>query len=107
MAVATKKFLLTKYVKHYFKYVFHLHFRYMPHYILPGEDNFSVKPSKAHFKYCKLLVIVHSTIDAFNDRQGVRDTWIQYVTENRVQNVSVIFLVAKEKSGENITQLVR
>ena len=45
--------------------------------------------------------------DAFNDRQGVRDTWLQYVTENRVQNVSVVFLIAKEKSGENITELTR
>ena len=48
-----------------------------------------------------------SFADAFNDRQGVRDTWLQYVTENRVQNVSVVFLIAKEKSGENITELTR
>ena len=105
--------------------------RFMPHYIKPDEDTFSIKPSKAHFENCNLLVIVHSTIgenwkifvllksifvisrnfssfaDAFNDRQGVRDTWLQYVTENRVQNVSVVFLIAKEKSGENITELTR
>ena len=41
--------------------------------------------------------------DAFNDRQGVRDTWLQYVTEDRVQNVSVVFLIAKE-SLEKILQ---
>jgi len=81
--------------------------RFMPHYIKPDEDTFSIKPSKAHFENCNLLVIVHSTIDAFNDRQGVRDTWLQYVTEDRVQNVSVVFLIAKEKSGENITELTR
>ena len=36
--------------------------RFMPHYIKPDEDTFSIKPSKAHFENCNLLVIVHSTI---------------------------------------------
>ena len=53
------------------------------------------------------MVIIHSTIDAFNDRMGVRDTWMQYITQHRVNNVSVVFLVAKEKYGENITQLTQ
>ena len=53
------------------------------------------------------MVIIHSTIDAFNDRMGVRDTWMQYITDHRVHNVSVVFLVAEEKYGENITQLTR
>ena len=62
---------------------------------------------QTHFKYCNLMVIIHSTIDAFNDRMGIRDTWMQYITQHRVHNVSVVFIVAKEKYGENITQLTR
>ena len=53
------------------------------------------------------MVIIHSTIDAFNDRMGVRDTWMQYITQHRVENVSAVFLLGNEKYGENITQLTR
>ena len=60
-----------------------------------------------HFKYCNLLVIIQSTIDAFNERMGVRDTWMQYITQHRVENVSAVFLLGNEKYGENITQVTR
>ena len=60
-----------------------------------------------HFKYCNLLVIIQSTIDAFNERMGVRDTWMQYITQRRVENVSAVFLLGNEKYGENITQVTR
>lgn len=81
--------------------------RYMPHYIKPGEDTFPIRPSKDHFKGCNLLVIVHSSIDAFNDRMGVRDTWLQYVTEGRVENVSVIFLIGNQNAFQNVTDLTK
>merc|ERR1711953_115436 len=51
--------------------------------------------------------IIQSTIDAFNERMGVRDTWMQYITQHRVENVSAVFLLGNEKYGENITQLTR
>ena len=67
--------------------------RQMPNYIKPDQDTFSLRPSKAHFKGCEILVIVHSAIDSFSMRRGLRDTWIQFVTQKRVANVSVIFLI--------------
>ena len=81
--------------------------RSMPRYIKPGEDTFPIRPSKDHFKGCNLLVIVHSSIDAFIDRMGVRDTWLQYVTEGRVQNVSVIFLIGNQNAFNNVTELTK
>ena len=65
----------------------------MPNYIKPDQDTFPLRPSKAHFKGCEILVIVHSAIDSFSMRRGLRDTWIQFVTQKRVANVSVIFLI--------------
>ena len=67
--------------------------RHMPNYIKPDQDTFPLRPSKAHFKGCEILVIVHSAIDNFSMRRGLRDTWIQFVTQKRVANVSVIFLI--------------
>lgn len=81
--------------------------RYMPRYIRPDEDTFPIRPPITHFFGCNLLVIVHSTIDAFNDRMGVRDTWLQYVTQNRVQNVSVIFLIGNQNAYGNVTELTK
>ena len=65
----------------------------MPNYIKPDQNSFLLRPSKAHFKGCEILVIVHSAIDSFSMRRGLRDTWIQFVTQKRVANVSVIFLI--------------
>ena len=65
----------------------------MPNYIKPDQNTFLLRPSKAHFKGCEILVIVHSAIDSFSMRRGLRDTWIQFVTQKRVANVSVIFLI--------------
>ena len=60
-----------------------------------------------HFKYCNLLVIIQSTIDAFNERMGVRDTWMQYITQHRVSNVSAVFLIGNEKYGQGINHITR
>ena len=70
--------------------------RHMPNYIKPDQDTFPLRPSKAHFKGCEILVIVHSAIDSFSMRRGLRDTWIQFVTQKRVANVSVIFLIGNQ-----------
>ena len=80
----------------------------MPHYIHPGQDTFPIRPSKAKFKGCQLLIIVHSTLEAFHQRQSVRETWIHdYVTYNdtqkQLQNVSVIFLVGNQNAFGNFT----
>jgi len=81
--------------------------RYMPNYIKPKEDTFSLRPSKAHFKGCEILVIIHSAIDAFGMRMGVRDTWIQFVTQKKVANVSVIFLIGNQNANSNLTAATR
>ena len=82
----------------------------MPHYIHPDQDTFSIRPSKAKFKGCQLLIVVHSTLEAFHQRQSVRETWIQDFVkyrqtdkENKVQNVSVIFLVGNQNGFGNFT----
>jgi len=77
--------------------------RYMPNYIQPDHDTFPIRPSKAHFKGCELLVIVHSAIDGFSMRMGLRDTWMQFVTQKRVANVSVIFLIGNQNAFNNVT----
>jgi hypothetical protein len=81
--------------------------RSMPHYIRPDEDTFLMRPSKAHLQDCNMLVIIHSTVTAFEDRRGVRDTWIKYVTEGAVKNVSVIFLVGSQNGHQNMTEFTR
>ena len=77
--------------------------RYMPNYIQPDHDTFPIRPSKAHFKGCEILVIVQSAIDDFSMRMGLRDTWIQFVTQKRVANVSVIFLIGNQNAFNNVT----
>ena len=44
--------------------------------------------------------MIHTTIDEYNTRMGLRDTWLQYIAQNHVQNISYVFLIAKEKSGQ-------
>jgi len=44
--------------------------------------------------------MIHTTIDEYNTRMGLRDTWLQYIKQNQVQNISYVFLIAKEKSGQ-------
>ena len=34
--------------------------RYMPHYILPAQNTFSIQPPSSYFKDCKLMVAVQS-----------------------------------------------
>ena len=83
--------------------------RYMPHYIHPDQDTFSIRPSKAKFKGCQLLIVVHSALEAFHQRQSVRETWIhdfvkyRQNTDNKIQNVSVIFLVGNQNGFGNFT----
>ena len=79
----------------------------MPNYIKPDQDTFPLRPSKAHFKGCEILVIIHSAIDAFGMRMGVRDTWIQFVTQKKVANVSVIFLIGNQNANSNLTAATR
>merc|ERR1711962_428302 len=81
--------------------------RYMPNYIKPKQDTFPLRPSKAHFKGCEILVIIHSAIDGFSMRMGVRDTWMQFVTQKKVDNVSVIFLIGNENPFGNLTVATR
>ena len=83
----------------------------MPHYIHPDQDTFSIRPSKAKFKGCQLLIVVHSALEAFHQRQSVRETWIhdfvKYrqnpIKDNKIQNVSVIFLVGNQNGLGNFT----
>ena len=82
----------------------------MPHYIHPDQDTFSIRPSKAKFKGCQLLIVVHSALEAFHQRQSVRETWIhdfvkyrQQNQDNKIQNVSVIFLVGNQNGFGNFT----
>ena len=58
------------------------------------------KTKPKHFKNCKLLLMIHTTIDEYSTRMGLRDTWLQYIKQNQVQNISYVFLIAKEKSGQ-------
>ena len=81
--------------------------RHMPNYIKPDQDTFPLRPSKAHFKGCEILVIIHSAIDGFSMRMGVRDTWMQFVTQKKVDNVSVIFLIGNENPFNNLTVATR
>ena len=81
--------------------------RYMPNYIKPDQDTFLLRPSKDKFENCDLLVIVHSTFDNFQMRMAVRDTWIKFVDEGRVENVSVIFLIGNQNAFNNLTEVTR
>ena len=56
---------------------------------------------------CDVLVIIHSAIDAFGMRMGVRDTWIQFVTQKKVANVSVIFLIGNQNAFNNLTAVTQ
>ena len=52
-------------------------------------------------------MIIHSAIDGFGMRMGVRDTWMQFVTQKKVDNVSVIFLIGNENPFNNLTVATR
>ena len=67
--------------------------RFMPHYIHPYQDTFSIRPSKAKFKGCQLLIVVHSTLEAFHQRQSVRETWIQDFVKYRQGNIYLSSIV--------------
>ena len=54
-------------------------------------------------KGCEILIVVHSAIDDFEKRMGVRDTWIQFVTQGKVSNVSVVFLIGNQNIHRNMT----
>ena len=68
----------------------------MVNYIQPLKDNFLIRPTKAHFHDCNLLVIVHSRVDDFKLRNSVRNTWGKYITDGKAVNTSLIFLLGDQ-----------
>ena len=74
--------------------------RYMPHYILPGQNTFSIQPPPSYFKDCQLLVIVQSRRESLQERQNIRDTWKHQAT---LHNACVIFIIGNSIGGTNTT----
>ena len=74
--------------------------RYMPHYILPSQNTFSIQPPPSYFKDCQLLVIVQSRRESLQERQNIRDTWKHQATLN---NACVIFIIGNSIGGANTT----
>lgn len=77
--------------------------RNVANYVKPGENNFLIQPSFSHFSNCDLLIVIHSTIENFSSRQALRDTWIKFISEEKVQNVSYVFLVGSQNIHLNVT----
>ena len=74
--------------------------RYMPHYILPGQNTFSIQPPPSYFKDCQLLVIVQSRRESLQERQNIRDTWKHQAT---LHNACVIFIIGNSIGGTTTT----
>ena len=70
--------------------------RYMPNYILPGKNTFSIQPSPSYFKDCQLLVVVTSRRDNFQERQNIRETW---KLQAKLNQACVIFIIGS-RTGE-------
>ncbi len=83
--------------------------RNMPSYIRPDNDTFPTRPWRTHTKGANLLVVVHSALTSFDARQGIRDTWGSYVSDNDtgIKNVSIIFLVGNDSPFHNVTSVTR
>lgn len=81
--------------------------RDMKLYIRPEEDTFLLRPSVDYFTGCELLIIVHSNIEAFEQRRVLRETWLSYISNDKVTNVSSIFLVGNQNIHQNLTQETR
>ena len=64
--------------------------RYMPHYILPAQNTFSIQPPSSYFKDCKLMVAVQSRRESLQERQNIRDTWKLKAT---LHGACVIFII--------------
>ncbi len=71
-------------------------------YIRPNEDTFTLRPSSSHFTNCSLLIVIHSKLDAFEARLGVRQTWLSTGLQ-KVENVSYVFLVGNDNFHHNIS----
>ena len=72
--------------------------RYMPHYIQPNKNTFSLQPSLAKSTGCKLLVAVTSRVESFQQRQAARQTWASDLSPE----VCVIFMIGK--TGNHLVQ---
>ena len=75
--------------------------RYMPHYIFPGKNTFSIQPPPSYFKDCHLLVVVTSRRDNLQERQNIRETWKLQAILN---HACVIFIIGS-RTGEMDTAI--
>ena len=68
-------------------------------YIRPKQKEFLMTPSGPILSGCRALVVIHSTLNSFDARADIRNSWLKFegVKES---GISVIFLVGRLKTNE-------
>jgi hypothetical protein len=66
--------------------------RSLPLYIRPDDNFFPLTPNRSVLTGCRILVVVHSTLNAFKARDDVRNSWLKFDGLKEL-GIAVIFLV--------------
>ena len=71
--------------------------RSVPLYVRPEEKEFPMSPNSSVLSGCRVLVVVHSTLNSFDTRADIRNSWMKFDGLKEL-GVSVIFLVGRVKT---------